>query len=150
IADLSLHMKVIGLLLVWVAASVACQQWLKVGNRSDLARLAWVGADVTLLTAILAMTVTQTTPLLVGYPFLIAASGLWFQVRMVWFTTVVCEVAYALLILTARSPFGPLVLEFPHFHLIFMVTLAVLGFVMAYQVQRVLVLNRYYENRRLP
>jgi hypothetical protein len=34
-----------------------------------------------------------------------------------------------------------------HRHVIFLVSLAVLGFVMAYQVQRVRALSRYYEGR---
>src|SRR5262249_31342260 len=93
-----MHFEVLGLLAAWGVASVLCQQWLKKERRADLARLAWAGADATLLTAILALTSSQTTSLLVGYPFLIAASGLWFQVRMVWFTTAVCEVTYALLV----------------------------------------------------
>jgi serine/threonine-protein kinase len=142
-----IHLQVLGLLSAWVVASVVCQQLLKQEPRADLARLAWAGADVCLLTALLALTASQVSALLVGYPFLIAASGLWFQVRMVWFTTVVCEVAYFLLIVA--SP-GNLAAYLPHYHAIFMVTLAVTGFVVAYQVQRILVLNRYYESRRLP
>jgi serine/threonine-protein kinase len=115
--------------------------------RADMGRLAWIGADAILLTAILALSASQSTALLVGYPFLIAASGLWFQVRLVWFTTAVCEATYALLILA--SP-GSLYRELPHYHIIFMVALALTGFVVAYQVQRIRALNRYYENRPLP
>jgi serine/threonine-protein kinase len=152
------HFEILALLLAWVLASVLCQQWLKKERRADLARLAWVGADAILLTSLLALAGSQTTALLVGYPFLIAASGLWFQVRMVWFTTVVCEITYGLLIFMTFVPDPREATEvlirlayfMPHYHVIFMVVLAVTGFVVAYQVQRILVLNRYYENRRLP
>jgi serine/threonine-protein kinase len=142
----TVHVEVLTLLVAWIGASVICQQWLNRDWRPDLARMAWVGADVCVLTSLLSITRGYHTPILVGYPFVIAASGLWFAVPLVWFTTIVCESAYALLIFTsAGSPYRYL----PHYHIIFMVALAVLGFVVAYQVQRIRVLNRYYENRRL-
>jgi len=141
------HIGVQGLFAVWAAVSIACQQLLKRDRWMEFARLAWSGADAVLLTAILAFTGSQSTVLTVGYPFLIATAGLWFQLRLVWFTTVVCEVTYALLICCAPVP---MFRHLPHYHIIFMVTLAVLGFVVAYQVQRIRVLNRYYENRPLP
>jgi serine/threonine-protein kinase len=141
------HLEVQALLGGWALASVICQQWLKREGGAERARLAWIGADVTLLTALLALTGGQTSSLLVGYPFLIAASGLWFQVHLVWFTTICCEAAYILLLLA--TPNFP-VMYMAHYHVIVIVTLAVEGFVVAYQVQRIRVLNRYYENRPLP
>ena len=104
-------------------------------------------APTTLLTALLSLTGSLANELLVGYPFLIAASGLWFQIHLVWFTTIACEAAYATLIL--GTPWFP-VLYLAHYHISFMVALLVEGFVIAYQVQRIRVLNRYYENRPLP
>ena len=41
------------------------------------------------------------TTLLVGYPLLIAASGLWWRVRLVWITTVLAMLAYIWLYLDA-------------------------------------------------
>ncbi|MBL8799705.1 MAG: serine/threonine protein kinase [Planctomycetia bacterium] len=142
-----LHLEVLGLLAAWVAASIACQRWLNRERRTDLARLAWAGADVCCLTAILALTGSQLSPLVVGYPFIVAASGLWFQLRLVWFTTAACIAGYVI----AQSA-GPhfLLTYMPHYHIIFVVTLAIMGFVVGYQVQRIRVLNRYYENRPLP
>jgi eukaryotic-like serine/threonine-protein kinase len=142
-----LHVEVLVLLGTWILASVICQQWLKRESQAERARLAWVAADVTLLTTLLAVTGSQADALLVGYPFLIAASGLWFQVHLVWFTTAACEAAYLTLIL--GSPGFPVLIR-AHYHMIFMVALLVEGFVVAYQVQRIRVLNRYYENRPLP
>jgi serine/threonine-protein kinase len=147
IVSWELHLEVLGLLAAWVLASIGCQRWLNRERRTDLARLAWAGADVCSLTSIIALTGAQISPLVVGYPFIVAASGLWFQARLVWFTTAVCIAGYALLMVG-----GPLVLFWylPHYHIIFMVTLGIMGFVVAYQVQRIRVLNRYYENRPLP
>jgi serine/threonine-protein kinase len=142
-----LHIDVLVLLAVWIVTAVLCQQWLKREGQAERAKLAWTAADVTLLTTLLAMTGSQSNALLVGYPFLIAASGLWFQVHLVWFTTAACEAAYATLIL--GTPEFP-VLYLAHYHIIFMVAILVEGFIVAYQVQRIRVLNRYYENRPLP
>src|SRR5207244_3343078 len=138
------HIVVQGLLATWIVVSVACQQLLKRERWAEFARHAWSGADAILLTVLLYYTQAQISGLVIGYPFLIATAGLWFQVRLVWFTTVVCEITYALLILGAPVP---LFSYQPHYHIIFMVTLALLGFVVAYQVQRIRVLNRYYEHR---
>src|SRR5262249_53539362 len=147
LVTVGVHLEVQVLLGAWALASFLCQQWLKREGGAERARLAWVGADVTLLTALLALTGSQVGPLLVGYPFLIAASGLWFQVPLVWFTTICCEAAYALLLLIPPE-FS--VTPMAHYHLIVVTALAVEGFVVAYQVQRIRVLNRYYESRPLP
>ena len=34
------------------------------------------------------------SPLVVGYPLLIAASGLWYRVRFVWFVTALSLISY--------------------------------------------------------
>jgi serine/threonine-protein kinase len=81
----------------------------------------------------------------VGYPLLIAASGLWFRVRLVWFTTVLAIVAYGLLFLdqaASRPAWQPS--QYPN---IFMAALAVTGFVVVRQVKRIWALSSYYERR---
>jgi serine/threonine-protein kinase len=115
---------------------------------ADWVPFAWSSVDVLLLTALLYLTGSQASPLVVGYPFLVAASGLWFRVRLVWFTTAVAAAVYAILVVTMHREGRTLPL--PHYHVIFLVALAVLGFVTAYQVQRIRVLSRYYEHRPLP
>jgi eukaryotic-like serine/threonine-protein kinase len=63
----------------------------------------------------------------------------------VWFTTACTMIGYvglmALDLLTESEP------QPAHRHVIFLISLAVLGFAMAYQVQRVRALSRYYEGR---
>jgi serine/threonine-protein kinase len=81
----------------------------------------------------------------VGYPLLVAASGLWFQVRLVWFTTLLAEVAYGVLLLDAWARGVPdLHDQWPN---IFMAALLVTGFVVAQQVKRLWALSFYYEHR---
>ena len=42
---------------------------------------------------------------------------------------------------------GPHGLEKPHWHVVFLAAVAVLGLMVCYQVQRIRVLSRYYEHR---
>jgi serine/threonine-protein kinase len=153
VRDVGTHLEVMTVLVLWGLASLGFQSFYRRQQGQDLIPLAWSGVDVLLLTALLIIDSGQTSPLVIGYPLLVAASGLWFRVRLVWFTTLVAEVAYAALVLdyVLRGLPEHSILDFHlNHHVIFMVGLAVLGFVMAYQVQRVRALSRYYEHRPLP
>jgi mannose/fructose/N-acetylgalactosamine-specific phosphotransferase system component IIC len=79
------------------------------------------------------------------YPILIALSGLWFQVDVVWFTTGFVEAAF-LFLLWHSFPRDKLQQE-PHHAVLFLVCMAVLGFSMAHQVRRMRLLSRYYDQR---
>jgi eukaryotic-like serine/threonine-protein kinase len=143
--DERLHWTILGLLAAWAVASYGFQLLLRRGLRPFRIRLAWAATDVGLLTAILRVLDASDSSLVVGYPLLVAASGLWFQVRLVWATTAFCEIAYFLL---TRDAFARGVLtdknQFPN---IFMVALAVAGYAVAYQVKRIWALSSYYEQR---
>lgn len=143
--DLPFHLKVMGLFGLWAFVSLIFQRLLHRETFTDVVRFAWSAADVLLLTTHLFLAEPPIGPVLVGYPLLIVASGLFFQVRLVWFTTIVSLVSYAGLLLLRDDQPGP-----AHYPIIFAAVLAVLGFVVAYQVYRVRVLSRFYESRRLP
>src|SRR5262249_61905987 len=88
-------------------------------------------------------------PLLIGYPFMIASAGMWTKVRMVWVTTACALLGYLGLLVYDYS-YGKWVLDqnLPvHRHLVSLILLVVLGFLIAYQVQRVRALSRYYERK---
>jgi hypothetical protein len=57
--------------------------------------------------------------------------------------TCVSLASYAVLVVMESDAGFP-----QHYHVIFAAVLAVLGFVVAYQVYRVRVLSRYYDHRR--
>jgi len=109
-------------------------------------RLLWAATDITLVTALLKTLDAIESTLLVGYPLLIAASGLWFRVRLVWFTTVLAEVGYGFLYVDhwrhQAAAWRPA--QYPN---IFIAALAVTGFVVARQVKRIWALSTYYEHR---
>ena len=145
---LSLHVNVMVTLGVWMLVSVACQALLRHDRWPGAARFVWSAADVLLLTAILKIDDALLSPIVVGYPMLIVASGLWFRVPLVAFTTVVSVLGYAALLADNFANGG--VFQRWNWHSVFVVTLGVIGFVVAYQVRRVRALSRYYEGRPLP
>ena len=119
------------LIAVWAVRSIVCQQFLESRRWSIPARFVWGTLDSVLLLAVLLVANGAASPLMVGYPLLIAASGLWFRVRFVWFITVL-----SLAVLRDRGAgFLPLAsrscgLDFDadvNRHVIFAVALVVLG-----------------------
>jgi serine/threonine-protein kinase len=135
------------------------------GRHPDRVRVLWSAADILFLTIELKLfeqverallgevsLVRFETTLLVGYPLLIAASGLWWRVRLVWITTFLAMLAYtwlyidaALLWRAGRLAWRPSPdLQHPN---IFLAGLFLTGYVVARQVQRILLLSQYYEHR---
>jgi eukaryotic-like serine/threonine-protein kinase len=79
----------------------------------------------------------------VGYPLVVAASGLWFRMRLVWFTTGLSLGSYAMLVWLLPE-------EAHHatYPIIFAAVLALIGFITGYQLHRLQVLSRYFEQQR--
>jgi serine/threonine-protein kinase len=111
-------------------------------NVANFARYLWAAADTYLLTLTLYVAENPLGPLLVGYPLLIVASGLFFRVRLVTFMTCACLLAYTSLVVVGRDPVVK-----SHYTLIYAAALAVIGLVCGYQTYRVRVLSGYFEGR---
>jgi serine/threonine protein kinase len=141
----SFHFLIIGILVAWMAASYACQLLLNQQRWADTTRFIWVGLDVAFFTLILHVDDAFVSPLIVGYPLLVAASGLWFRVTLVWFTTAIAALSFAVLMALNWDA----VID-AHKYVMFLVVVVVLGFIVAYQVHRVRALSRFYERRPLP
>jgi serine/threonine-protein kinase len=140
----------------WLASAFLFQQFLASSRWSFVARLGWGTLDSALLLSILMAANGAVSPLVVGYLLLIAASGLWFRVRYVWFMTALSLASYGFLVYdyccvrpeTLRETFGTdanRVVAFVDF------VLAMIGvaLVVAYLVSRVRALSRYY-GQKLP
>ena len=142
----AVHVRVMSILGCWVVVSLVCQWLLRRPRWQTAVHFAWCAADASLLTAVLAQNSVPPGPILVGYPLLIAASGLFFRVRLVWFMTLSCVVGYAILLGVRRQLFADVAVAEPpwQYPIIFAVVLAVMGTVVAYQVFRVRVLSRYF------
>ena len=159
------HYTIQGVLAVWGVSAVLFPAMLRWGWRSDHVRVLWSAADIAFLTVELKLfeqlhttsvagaEVHVETTLLVGYPLLIAASGLWWRVRLVWITTALAMAAYTWLYIDAafqwragRIAWNPSPdLQHPN---IFLAALFLTGYVVARQVRRILLLSRYYEHRQ--
>lgn len=146
--DLVVHSLVMVTLGLWAAASAVYQMLLRRGCKTETVHLIWAATDITLVTVLLKFLDAIQSTLLVGYPLLIAASGLWSRARLVWFTTILAEIGYLLLFLDHwRQPsWASSRAQYPN---IFMAALAVTGFVVARQVKRMWALSHYYEQRPL-
>jgi serine/threonine-protein kinase len=142
--NLQYHLAVIGLFAVWAIAGFALQALLDRERTAEFARYAWSATDAVLLTWQLFLASTSPATLLVGYPLLVAASGLFFREKLVAFTTAVSVVLFALLLALRPELQTP-----PHYAALAAVELVVVGILVAYQVRRVRTLSRYYESRPL-
>jgi serine/threonine-protein kinase len=136
------HLQVSGVLVLWMIVCGICQ-WLLARERTTAwAHYFWSGADALFLTALLSLVAPPLGPFLSSYLVLVCASGLFFQARLVAFTTGATIFAYGLLLLLRPSEIPP-----PHYALLFATSLLITGFVVGYQVWRMSVLRDYYNDR---
>ena len=146
--DRDLPRNSIAVVLVWGLVSMAFQAFLRRGWWDRAVRYAWAFADILLFTALVFLNGVLQTSLAAGYFLLVAASGLWFRERLVWFTTVLAVSAYGGLVFQSMSnqedPGAP---SYAYRDVIFATALAVTGLIVAYQVKRVRALSHYYEHR---
>ncbi len=147
-ATIHAYLVVLTILSLWALSSLFFQMRVRRGLRADLSRIAWSATDIILLTMLLKILGAMESTLVVGYPLLIAASGLWYRVQLVWLTTIFAMSAYGLLVID-KLMFAPYwkSAQFPN---IFLAALAVNGFVVARQVKRIRALSSYYERRPIP
>ncbi|AMV36647.1 serine/threonine-protein kinase [Planctomyces sp. SH-PL62] len=152
--DALAHSSVQMVLGLWAVLTLLFQQLQRRGWQSDRLRGCWILGDMTCLTLLLWIMEDLDTPLLIGYPLMIAASGLWFREGVVWFTTGLAIAGYLALYGHAAVDWGrtnpgwmkPGVLPYGN---IYVVCLALSGFVVARLVKRIRVISRYYEMRRV-
>jgi serine/threonine-protein kinase len=159
------HYTIQGVLALWAVSALIFQTMLRRGWPGDQVRVLWSAADIAFLTLEAklfeliglaadggASIVRVETTLLVGYPLLIAASGLWWRVKLVWITTALAIGAYCWLYFDAAFKWQDGVvswypspdLQHPN---IFLAALLLTGYVVARQVKRILLLSQYYEHR---
>jgi tRNA A-37 threonylcarbamoyl transferase component Bud32 len=131
---------VMSLLAAAAGVSWVCQQAFRRPAWSRAAKQLWAASDVAALTAVIAVGGDAAGPTLVAYPLVIAASGLWLDVRLVWLTTLMCLTGFAVLFAFAY-PAGRLAAA-PHHPVLYAACLGVLGLVVALQVRRMEVLAR--------
>jgi hypothetical protein len=134
-----------GLFLVWALLSWV-YQWMADHYRNDRnARVAWVVSDVILLTLMIALVRAADTPLVVAYPTLVVASGLWLEARLVGLATLLSIVGYLGLVVLRCVP-GSQSIDL--IHILHVVTIvAATGVIVRYQIRRSRALRRLSESR---
>jgi serine/threonine-protein kinase len=144
------HLAVTVIVLLWALASVLFQFLLRKPKWATAAIFAWAGADALLLLAVVSFGSGIASPLMVGYPILVAWAGLWYRVRLVWFAVAASLASYAWLVFQwSRDPaaLGEAYRD-PMRHAIYAIGMLVLGAVISYQVSRIKALSWHFEHRR--
>ncbi|MFQ5589011.1 MAG: serine/threonine protein kinase, partial [Nitrospiria bacterium] len=141
------HYTLITILSLWAISAVGFDRFLQNPAFKGTARLLWAGSDVLFLTAALLNNGGITSHLLILYPILLAASGLWFKIYLVWTVTGITLLSYGFLLGYAYF-FRPEIEIFFDRHIIFLASLFSIGFLIALLVRRLELLLSY--GRRSP
>ncbi len=140
--DWTYHLRISGVLAVWIAASL-CFQWLMDRKRtSDWPLYLWCAADAALLAALLYFVKSPLGAFFGSYLLLIAAAGLAGSTRLVGWMTACCGLSYLALLAIHPTETQP-----PHYIALAIVNIVLVGLVVGYQVWRMSVLREYYGDR---
>jgi eukaryotic-like serine/threonine-protein kinase len=150
---LAWHVRMSVLIAAWALLSVGLQQVLKRERWETLGILIWGAVDVTATTEVLLLADGIASPLIVAYPILVAASGLWQRAGVVAFTTAAAVLSYLLLVWDYYFRRVELQQGFDRDldrHVYFVIGLLLIGVAIGYQVGRARALSRFYASRRPP
>jgi serine/threonine-protein kinase len=143
------HLQVMVVIGLWMVGTVLCKRLLRTDpddvRAVDAGRLLWIGLDIIGMTWVILLGDNEGGPLVVSFALMVTLSGLWFRLHLVWITTVLCELAYLTIIFKVYLTTGTIPSK--HWVVTFMVMLALVGAVVAWQVQRVLFLSRRWLER---
>jgi eukaryotic-like serine/threonine-protein kinase len=151
--DLAFHIQMTILAAAWAVISIVCQRFVGDERLAVKARFVWGTLDsLVLLIALLFVADGAASVLVVGYSLLIAGSGLWFHVRFVGFMTLLSLISYGILVIDfycwrtrLKSHFDVTATR----HILFAVSLVILGLIVASLVRRLRMLSNFY-GRQLP
>jgi serine/threonine-protein kinase len=151
--DRPFHEKITILAAAWALIAMICQPFVGHPRLAVPARFVWGTLDsLMLLIVLLFVADGAASALVVGYPLLIAGSGLWFRVRFVSFMTAMSLLSYGVLVVdfcywrtSLQQHFDTSVAR----HVLFAVSLIVLGAIVSSLVRRLRMLSKFY-GRQLP
>lgn len=127
------------LLITWVVACVALQRLSRVYQYRAWVHLAWAASDIVIYTALMFVADKPRGLLMVGYPMMIAASGLFYRVRFVVFMTITCNLAMLLLVNFVDDPITQRI----DFLAIYFIGITVLGLCVMTMIRRIRGLSRF-------
>ncbi len=129
-----------GLLIAWAVGCFVLQRLVRLNHHREWVHLLWATYDVILYTSLITVADPPRGLLLVGYPLMIAASGLFYRVRFVTYTTTVCCIGTLLLAFGVDDAIGARL----DFLGIYLTALIVLGLCVSAMIRRVRSLSRFY------
>ena len=147
------HLEVSAILGAWALVSVGLQQVMKRERWETLGIFAWGATDVAAVTTILLIADGIASPLVVAYPLLIVASGLWLRTGFVTFMATASVASYFVLVADFYFRRVELQAGFDRDvdrHVFFVLGLLLTGAAVHYQVGRARALSRFYTRRRPP
>lgn len=130
------------LLAFWAVTAFMFQKLQRSEQLATISRFIWLASDAIFITKMLVLSAPAAPagPLLVVYPLLIAASGLFIQESLVLFMTSVSLISYALFLYMRPIEATPW-----HYPMIFSAILVVIGVVISHQVNRIRLLSRHFD-----
>lgn len=141
VVDRPYHYEVMSVFGIW-AIVIGLFQFLTLNRRiKPYLEYAWAATDAMLMTFVLLKVPGDLGPLVIGYPMIVASSGMFFNVRLVVCSSIFSCLGY--ICLWIWHP-GEHLIE-AHYHIIYLIVLVLLGVITAHQVRRVRVLSQYYE-----
>lgn len=129
------------LLAFWAVTAFMFQKLQRSEQLATVSRFIWLASDAIFITKMLVLAAPPAGPLLVVYPLLIAASGLFIQESLVFFMTSVSLISYALFLYMRPIEATPW-----HYPMIFSAILVVIGVVISHQVNRIRLLSRHFDS----
>lgn len=140
--DEAYHVALTSVLLLWSATVFGLQKLFNLPHWNAAAASAWCVIDTLFMTMVLYLAEPPIGPLLSGYGLLIAACGFLLKEHLVAITTGTSILCYFALL-----PLKPELTIRPHYCVMFVMLLLILGSVIAAQVRRISRLNRHFENQ---
>lgn len=127
------------LLVGWILTCVALQRISRSYQFRAWTHLIWAATDIIIFTALMFVADSPRGLLMVGYPMMIAASGLFYRVRFVVFMTITCNLAMLLLVSLIDDPMTNRI----DFLAIYFIGITVLGLCVMTMIRRIRGLSRF-------
>jgi len=132
----------IGILFGWILGSWFFQSISNTQSCRAFAHLSWVAFDIAIYTLLIYLAETPRGLLLIGYPLMICATGLFYRTRYVVFATTLSLLGFISLLYTVNDPICSRI----DFALIYVAGICLVGFCMISMIQRVRSLTDYHQN----
>jgi serine/threonine-protein kinase len=142
------HWRAVIVIALWTVSAFGFQRLMRSPRWSIPTCFVWGTLDSLLLFTLLLVADGVASPLVVCYPLLLVASGMWMRARFVWFMMVMSIVSYLIHVIHFYRWRNGLHSGFDtnlDRHVIFVVMLFGVAWGVAYLVRRIRVLSAYYD-----